>query len=982
MSHILQQIDSLLLELDALEKNAVKVSQVAVSDDKGWPAARVRQTFIDFFCEKHEHLHKPSSPVIPHDDPTLLFANAGMNQFKPIFLGEVDPLSPMATWKRAANSQKCIRAGGKHNDLEDVGKDVYHHTFFEMLGNWSFGDYFKKGAIDMAWELLTKVYGLDPNRIYATYFQGDPEQGVPCDDEARDLWLRYMPPERVIPFDAKDNFWEMGDTGPCGPCTELHYDRIGGRMCADLVNMDDPDVLEIWNLVFMQFNRQEDGSLIELPAQHVDTGMGFERIASVLQDKRSNYDTDVFTPIFTAIQEVTGCEIAYQGRVGDDDADNVDMAYRVVADHIRNLTVAITDGAQPGAQGRNSVLRTVLRRMARYGKLLRENGSQQGGEVSYLYKLVPAVVDTLVDAFPELGTKVEFVQRIIKMEEEKFYNLLVAGEKKLKGIVAKIKKEGKDVFPGEIVFKFWGTYGFPAELTELIVEEAKMKVDWEAYHQEEEKYRLRSKAQKDKGDFRTIQQNEVQALKKKKVQPTDSKSKYVENEKFKAKLVAIWDGDNFINSVDTSDKEVALILDRTNYYYESGGQMFDIGLISGAGDSTFVVSNCQEFNKYVMHIGEADGSFKVGDSLTCTPDYHNRHLILPNHTMTHTLNHALRHCVGSEIDQKGSVNDRYKLTFDFNLPQKLNVDQIKAVEEFVNNDIQKALPVYEKEIKKQEALAISSIRAMFVDKYPPIVRVISIGVPLDEVMKSPESDKWLDYSIELCGGTHVANTKQAEQFYVISEEAVMEGVRRLTCVTGYEANNAASEADELRKRIADCFKLEGTFLTEDLRSIKGAMAKQIPLLMRREFEAELKKLDSIDKKQKKAASKQLEKLAMEKLEALDEKKKYHIVRVMVRGDGKLIQNIAKALGKNKKFKNCCFLLYDQTPDGKNKVLFKCVVPKSKSKKMSAKDVLTPVGPMIDGGGGGSATNATSQGKDDSRLGEVLKLVEETFKKNL
>jgi len=978
MAHILAQIDSLLQQLDELEKQA---KSAPVSDDKGWPAARVRQTFVDFFCDKHGHLHKPSSPVIPHDDPTLLFANAGMNQFKPIFLGEVDPLSPMATWKRAANSQKCIRAGGKHNDLEDVGKDVYHHTFFEMLGNWSFGDYFKKGAIDMAWELLTKTYGLDGTRLYATYFEGDEKQGVPCDNEARDLWLQYMPAERVIPFDAKDNFWEMGDTGPCGPCTELHYDRIGGRMCADLVNMDDPDVLEIWNLVFMQFNRQEDGSLIELPAQHVDTGMGFERIASVLQDKRSNYDTDVFTPIFTAIQEVTGCNISYRGLTYDDDKDNVDMAYRVVADHIRNLTVAITDGAQPGAQGRNSVLRTVLRRMARYGKLLRENGDK-GEKVSYLYKLVPAVVSTLVDAFPELGGKVEYVQRIIKMEEEKFYNLLVRGEGKLKRIIAKLKSEGKNVFPGEIVYKFWGSYGFPYELTILIAEEAGMKVDLDGCKKLEEEAKEKNRNVKKASGFRTIQQNEVSHLKKKNVKATDNSAKYVENEKFSCKLVAIWDGDNFLDSIDDDDKEVALILDRTNYYYESGGQTNDIGLITGDEDRAFVVSDCQEFNQYVMHIGNCDGAFKVGDALVSTPDYHNRHLILPNHTMTHTLNHALRHCVGDDIDQKGSVNDRYKLTFDFNITQKLTVDQISAVEKFVNEDITKQLPVYEKQMKKEEALAISSIRAMFVDKYPPIVRVISIGVSLDEVLKSPADLKWKDYSIELCGGTHIGNTKDAEWFYVITEEAVMEGIRRLTCVTGYEANNAATVAQELRDRISKCFELDGTFLTEELRLIKGAMAQQIPLLMRREFEEKLKKLDDNDKKHKKAASKQLEKIALEKLEKLDVSKEYHIVRVMVRGDGKLIQNVAKSFSKNKKFKNTCVLLYDQSPDGKNKVLFKCIVPKSKSKKLSAKDCLAEIVPMIDGGSGGSPTNATAQGKDDSKLKDALKKVEAFFKKNL
>jgi len=976
MAHLLVQIDNLLEMLDDLEAGATDLSKYAIKStgDNGWPAAKVRQTFIDFFCEKHGHLHKPSSPVIPHDDPTLLFANAGMNQFKPIFLGEVDPLSPMASWKRAANSQKCIRAGGKHNDLEDVGKDVYHHTFFEMLGNWSFGDYFKEGAIDMAWELLTKVYCLDPNRLYATYFEGDEAQGVPCDDEARKFWLKYLPPERVIPFDAKDNFWEMGETGPCGPCTELHYDRIGGRSCPQLVNMDDPDVLEIWNLVFMQFNRQEDGSLVELPAQHVDTGMGFERITSCLQDKPSNYDTDVFTPIFDSIQEITGCNKGYRGRVGAADDDNLDMAYRVVADHIRNLTVAITDGAQPGAQGRNSVLRTVLRRMCRYGKMLREAGDKPA-EISYLYKIVPAVTSTLGGAFPELNDKVEFVQRIIKMEEEKFYNLLVRGEKRLNGIIEKLKRNGKDILPGDVVFKFWGSYGFPPELTELIAEEAGLKVDWEGYNQMDEFYKKKQKEVTKEAAFRTINQTEVSTLKSMKVGPTDSSAKFVQDSNFGCKLVAIWDGENFKDVVE-DDTTVAFILDRSNYYYESGGQASDVGMLAGDEDRTFLVEDCQEFAKYVMHIGKADGKFSVGDSLICNVDYQNRNHILPNHSMTHVLNQGLRVHVGPEVDQHGSVNDSNKLTFDFNLPEKLSIYKIEKVEQFVNSVIKEGLPIFIEEVEKKKALEICSIRAMFPEKYPPMVRVVSIGIKLDEVLADPKNEMWMNYSIEFCGGTHLKNTAQAEKFYVISEEAVMEGIRRLTCVTGYEAENAFERGMALQNRVIDCFNLEGPELTEELRSIKGAMSQQIPLLKRRQLEEKISKLDDADKAQKKAAKKQLENIALEKLLSVDDTKPYHILRVNVRGDGKSIQSLAKTFSKKKK--NLCAVLYDVCPDQKNKIIMKCVIPKKLSKKMSAKECFAPVAELIQGGAGGNATNATAQGKDDSKLSEVLKTVKSWF----
>lgn len=455
-------------------------------------AKEIRTKFIDFFGKKYEHTFVPSSCVIPHDDPTLLFANAGMNQYKPIFLGTVDPNTDAAKWKRAVNTQKCIRAGGKHNDLDDVGKDVYHHTFFEMLGNWSFGDFFKKEICAWAWELLTVEYGLAADRLYVTFFGGDKAAGLEPDEECKAIWQALgIPEDHILPGSMKDNFWEMGETGPCGPCSEIHFDRIGGRNAAHLVNMDDPDVLEIWNLVFIQFNREADASLRPLPKQHVDTGMGFERLVSVIQEKRSNYDTDVFVPLFEAIQKSTGVR-AYTGKVGADDADGIDMAYRVLADHARTLTIALSDGGRPDNVGRGYVLRRILRRAVRYAT------EKMNAKPGVFATLIPVVVDLLGDTFPELKKDPDTVMEIINEEETQFLKTLSRGRRLLTKTVSKLEKGA--LVSGDVAWRLYDTYGFPVDLTQLMVEELGLFVDTAGYEKAKQAAQLASQGGGDKAD--------------------------------------------------------------------------------------------------------------------------------------------------------------------------------------------------------------------------------------------------------------------------------------------------------------------------------------------------------------------------------------------------------------------------------------------------------------------------------------------------
>jgi len=818
----------------------------------------VRKAFIDFFVEKHDHVFWPSSPVVPHDDPTLLFTNAGMNQFKPVFTGQVDPSSKMAKLKRAVNSQKCIRAGGKHNDLEDVGKDVYHHTCFEMLGNWSFGDFFKREAINMSWQLLTEVYGLDPDRLYASYFGGDPETGLEPDEEARLIWEEIIPASRVIPFDKHDNFWEMGDTGPCGPCSEIHYDRIGGRDASALVNADLPDVIEIWNNVFMQYYRETDGSLTPLPNKHVDTGMGFERIASIVQSKDSNYDTDIFMPIFEAIYalpERPGRADAvpfYAGKIGDEDVGCVDMAYRVVADHIRTLCFAIADGAQPSNEGRGYVLRRVLRRGVRFGS------QTLNRELGFFSKLVPTIVDMMKHQFPELEDKQAFIIEVIKDEEESFNRTLDKGAEKLQKTAEKIKAGGGSVFPGETSFMLYDSMGFPYDLTELMVEELGLTMDKEGFDACMAAAKAKSKAGgKTKVKAIVLEAEQTAALNRDGVLPTDDAAKYVWDANPAAVVKAIYvhpDGEvkgSFQDSTEGAEGAVGVVLDVSSFYAEAGGQINDTGAIrnaaTGAAQS---VENAQTFAGFILHIGPVEGGvLKVGDAVESCVDYERRHQIAPNHTMTHVLNYALRKALNPDggskvtVDQKGSQVTEEKLRFDFTCAKPLTPKQITEVESTVQEQIKSSYTVHTQVCSLEQARRISSLRAVFGETYPDPVRVVSVGQEIDPMLADPENAAWSPFSVEFCGGTHLSNTAEAGAFALVEEAGIAKGIRRVSGVTGAAATAAFAAADAFGERLEAAKGIEKVQLEALVKLLTPELDKlEISLVSKTIFRDQIKAL--------------------------------------------------------------------------------------------------------------------------------------------
>ena len=717
-------------------------------------SSEIRAQFVEFFVKKHRHVNVPSSPVVPVGDDTLLFANAGMNQFKPYFLGTEKP-----KFTRVANTQKCIRAGGKHNDLDDVGKDTYHHTFFEMLGNWSFGGYFKLEAISWAWELLTDVWQLDPRRLHVTVFEGDEKAGIPRDDEAAKIWRSVgVLPNHIHLGNAKDNFWEMGNTGPCGPCTEVHYDSTPDFSGANLVNQSSDKVVEIWNLVFIQFNRNEDRSLTPLPARHVDTGMGFERITKVLQGKSSNYDTDVFTPILNAIQTVTGK--TYHAQLDDP----TDIGFRVIADHLRMATFAITDGAIPDAKGRGSVVRSVIRRAVRYGY------TQFNRREPFVYRLVPTLVEQMGAAFPELTRHPGRVADVIREEERDFFRNVAGGVRRFEG---EVKKIAGGVFPGKAAADLNQTYGFPVDLTAQLVAERGLTLDMPGV---EAAIREHQEISGGKKAF-------VVSAIRGELPTTDDAAKY--GPPTLSTTIVGWVVENEVvtSGEPNPGESAALLLAATPFYAEQGGQVGDAGTITTPNGS-FRVENAQRLGNAVLHVGAVeDGTLKVGDTAVAERNEIDRADIIRNHTATHLLNLALREVLGEHVAQKGSLVDADKTRFDFAHDKPLTRDEVREIERRVNNALIADVPVVVTVQPLDEAKLIPGVRAVFGEKYPDPVRVVAAGE-----------------SVEFCGGTHATSTGSVGLFRIISQEGVAKGIRRITAVTG---RRAAEESARLAALVED-----------------------------------------------------------------------------------------------------------------------------------------------------------------------------------
>ena len=861
----------------------------------------VRKKFLKFFASK-KHTVVTSAPMVIKNDPTLMFTNAGMNPFKENFLGNATPTS-----KRVTNTQKCLRVSGKHNDLEEVGIDTYHHTFFEMLGNWSFGDYFKKEAIEWAWELLTKVYEIDPNKLYVTIFEGSPEEGIEKDNEAYKFWKAILPEERILLGNKKDNFWEMGDQGPCGPCSEIHVDvrteeekvKVSG---ADLVNQDHPQVIEVWNLVFIEFNRKANGNLEKLPEKHIDTGMGFERLCMVLQNTTSNYDTDVFTPLIREIEALTNS--SYGKKL------ETDRAIRVIADHVRTVYFAIADGQLPSNNGAGYVIRRILRRAIRYGFTFLNQ------KEAFIHRLVNTLSEQMGEAFPELKREQQLAFNVIREEENSFLKTLDQGLVLLESIMTNSKAKNIE---GSKVFELYDTFGFPFDLTALIANEKGYNVDEVGFQKamEVQKTRSRVAAASKAGDWIVLQEDNVEEF-----VGYDYLNIKVKITRYR-KMTSAKEGDFY-----------QLVFNLTPFYPEGGGQVGDKGYLEASNGDIIYVLDTKKENNLIVHQTKSIPR-KLDVTFTAVVDAKQRQRSSSNHTATHLMHQALRSILGTHVEQKGSMVHSGVFRFDFSHFVKLTSEEIKAVEQYVNARIQEGIPLEEGRNTPYEKAIKDGAMALFGEKYGDTVRTIRFG-----------------QSIELCGGTHVANTSDIWHFKIKSESAVASGIRRIEAITGDAAKNYFEEQTSLLENVNQLLKQaqDPVKAIQSLQSENAALKKELNVLsklksqvLKEEILKEVKTINGIQ-----------------------------FCALEVDLDSQGMKDLSFEIGSQLEY---AILVLGSIKSGKP--LLSCYVSKSlvSEKDKDAAAIIRNLGKYIQGGGGGQAFFATAGGKKSEGMKDALTAAE-------
>ena len=865
-------------------------------------APEIRTAFLEFFKNKEHHL-VPSAPMVVKDDPTLMFTNAGMNQFKNLFLGHEQP-----KYKRVADTQKCLRVSGKHNDLDEVGHDTYHHTMFEMLGNWSFGDYFKKEAIDWAWELFVDVLGIDKEDIYATVFEGDTTDGIEADKEAYDFWKKHLPESHILWGNKKDNFWEMGDTGPCGPCSEIHIDirseadkkQVPG---AELINKDHPEVIELWNLVFIEFNRLKNSSLEPLKAKHVDTGMGFERLAMVLQGKRSNYDTDIFTPLISKVAELSGSVY------GTD--EKKDVAMRVIADHLRAVSFAIADGQLPSNTGAGYVIRRILRRAVRYGF------SFLGFDESFMYRIVPVLVSQMGEVFPELKAQQQLIGQVMQEEETAFLRTLSNGIRRFEQYTASAKSK---VVDGDFAFELYDTFGFPIDLTELLAREKGFHVDMEGFRKglNSQKDRSRKAAEKETADWVVTGSDEAE-------------TEFVGYDKLEEQVHIVK-----YRAVTAKNKTVyEVVLDKTPFYAESGGQTGDKGVLIHDKETIRVLDTKKE-NNLTVHL--CDKAPENPESVyTARVDEENRLLTANNHSATHLMHAALRKVLGTHVEQKGSLVDAHHLRFDFSHFSKMTDEEIAEVERLVNEKIRANIRRDTKEDMAIEQAIEMGAMALFGEKYGDKVRVIIFD---------PQ------YSVELCGGTHVEATGQIGLFKITTESGIAAGVRRIEAVTGRKAEEFVDGQLNELKQIKSNFKVQ----VDAVAAVKKLIDDN------RKLEKELEKL-------------QKEKALQASGDLFGKSEEVNGIRFIAQKTDMDIHQAKDLAHKLRQMGEHVFVVLALEAGGKVNLVV-ALSDALVQKGLHAGNIIREIAQHVQGGGGGQPHLATAGGKDASGIEAAFEAAKE------